>query len=121
MNAMRSPTLSQWIASNACDIKYSKFQHRSTVIHNVMNLSYVQYMCIVESFKLKRYGYMGLALARPIDVQTSSQDYSCPSIRPSVAEGQRKRFDLETPAAVSRAVEHRKVELGDLCERQSWY
>ena len=39
---------------------------------NVKNLSYVQYMCIVESLKLKRYGYIGLASARPIDVQTSS-------------------------------------------------
>ena len=29
-------------------------------------------MCIVESLKLKRYGYMGLASARPIDVQISS-------------------------------------------------
>ena len=32
-------------------------------------------------------------------------------------EGQRKRFDLETPAVVSRAVERRKLKLGDLCER----
>ena len=44
-----------------------------------------------------------------------------PSVRPSVTEGQRKRFDLETPAAVSRAVVRRKLELGDLCERQSWH
>ena len=44
-----------------------------------------------------------------------------PSVHPSVTEGQRKRFDLETPAAVSRAVERRKLEVGDLCERQSWH
>ena len=39
-----------------------------------MNLPYdiVQYMCIVESLKSKRYGYMGLTSALPIDVQTSS-------------------------------------------------
>ena len=43
------------------------------------------------------------------------------SVRLSVTEGQRKRFDLETPAAVSRAVERRKLELGDLYERQSWH
>ena len=30
-------------------------------------------------------------------------------------EGQRKRFDLEPPAAVSLAMERRKLELGDLC------
>ena len=36
-------------------------------------------------------------------------------------EGQRKRFDLKPPAAVSWAVERRKLELGDLCERQSWH
>ena len=29
-------------------------------------------MCIVEILKLKRYGYMGLTSAHPIDVQTSS-------------------------------------------------
>ena len=29
-------------------------------------------MCIVESLNLKRYGYMGLASACPIDVQTLS-------------------------------------------------
>ena len=43
------------------------------------------------------------------------------SVRPFVTEGQRKRFDLETPAAVSRAMVRRKLELGDPCERQSWH
>ena len=43
------------------------------------------------------------------------------SVCPSVTEGQLKRFDLETPEAVSQAMERRKLELGDLCEWQSWH
>ena len=48
---MRSPTLWQWIASNACD----NILNFATDLqwHNVMNLSYIQNMCIVESLKLK--------------------------------------------------------------------
>ena len=42
-------------------------------------------------------------------------------VRLSVTEGQQKRFDLETPAAVSQAMECKKLELGDLCEQQSWH
>ena len=40
-----------------------------------------------------------------------------PSVHPSITDGQWKRFDLETPVAVSWAVVRRKLELGDLCER----
>ena len=43
------------------------------------------------------------------------------SICPSVMGGQRKRFDLETKEAVSLATERWKLELSDLCERQSWH
>ena len=43
------------------------------------------------------------------------------AVRPSVMEGQRKRFDPETPVGVSQAVEGRKLELGDLSEWQSWH
>ena len=51
--------------------------------------------------------------------QTTSyiQNYSCLS----VTGGQQKRFDLKTQEAVYLAIEHLKVELGDLCERQSWH
>ena len=49
----------------------SKFQHRSTVTHNIMKLSYVQNMCIVESLKLKIWLY-GACFGSPHDVQTSS-------------------------------------------------
>ena len=30
-------------------------------------------------------------------------------------------FDLEIQVAVSLAMEHKKLELGDLCEWQSWH
>ena len=40
---------------------------------------------------------------------------------PSVTGGHRKRFDLEASVAVYLAMERTKLELGDLCERQSWY
>ena len=40
------------------------------------------------------------------------------SIRLSVTGGQRKRFDPEAQVAVSLAIEHKKLELGGLCERQ---
>ena len=42
------------------------------------------------------------------------------SIRAPVMEGQRKRFDLATQAAVSLAIEHLKPELGNFYERQPW-
>ena len=35
-------------------------------------------------------------------------------------EGQRKRFDLEAEDAVSLAIEQQRLQLGDLCEWQSW-
>ena len=37
----------------------------------------------------------------------------------SVTEGHQKRFDLKAPVAVYLAMEHTKLELGDLCEQQS--
>ena len=39
--------------------------------------------------------------------------------RPSVTGGQRKQFDLKKQGTVSLAVEGKKLEIGDLCERQS--
>ena len=46
----------------------------------------------------------------------------CPSVCClSVTEGHWKRFDLEASVAVSLAMERTKLELGDLCERQSWH
>ena len=36
-------------------------------------------------------------------------------------EGQQKRFDLEVQGAVSLVVEGKKIEIGTLCERQSWH
>ena len=45
----------------------------------------------------------------------------CPSVCLSVTEGHRKQFDLEASVAVYLAMEHTKLKLGDLCERQSWY
>ena len=47
--------------------------------------------------------------------------YTTIIVRLSVMEGQWKQFDLETPVAVSRAVERRKLELRDICKRQSWH
>ena len=38
-------------------------------------------------------------------------------VRLSVMEGQQKRFDLEIQEAVSLAMEHRKLEIHDLCEQ----
>ena len=39
----------------------------------------------------------------------------------SVTEGHRKRFDLEASVPVSLTMERTMLELGDLCERQSWH
>ena len=36
-------------------------------------------------------------------------------------EGQQEQFDLETQEAVSRAMDRKKLELGVLCEWQSWH
>ena len=47
--------------------------------------------------------------------------YSCLSVCLSVTGGQRKRFDCETQEAVHLAIERLKLELGDLCEQQSWH
>ena len=41
-------------------------------------------------------------------------------VRPSVTGGQQKRFDLEKQETVSLAIEQQRLQLGDLCERQSW-
>ena len=45
----------------------------------------------------------------------------CLSIRPSVTEGQWKRFDLKTQGAVRLALERKKLQLGILCEHKSRY
>ena len=45
----------------------------------------------------------------------------CPSVRPSVMEGQWKRFDPEKQEAVSLAIERQKLELGNHCDRQPWH
>ena len=45
----------------------------------------------------------------------------CPSVHPSVTGGHWKQFDLEASGAVYLAREHTKLELGDLCEQQSWH
>ena len=44
-----------------------------------------------------------------------------PSVRPSVTEGQRKRFDPEKQEAVSLAIERQELELSNPCDRQPWY
>ena len=41
--------------------------------------------------------------------------------RPSVTGGHRKRFDPETQGTVSLTAERKKLQIGDLCERQSWH
>ena len=43
------------------------------------------------------------------------------SVHLSVTGGQRKRFDPETQETVSLVIECKKLELGDLCERQLWH
>ena len=63
--------MSQWIASNARDNILNLDTDLHAVTRNVMNLSYVATVYVHSGkLKVKRYGYMGLALVRPIDVQT---------------------------------------------------
>ena len=48
--------------------------------------------------------------------------YVCVSVHPSVCNRRlAERFDLRTQDAVSLAIEHYKLELGSLCECQSWH
>ena len=45
----------------------------------------------------------------------------CLSVCLSVTEGHQKWFDLEASEDVYLAMERTKLELGDLCEQQSWH
>ena len=45
----------------------------------------------------------------------------CPCVRPSVTGGQWKQFDLEKQEAIFLAIEQQRLQLGYLCERQSWH
>ena len=74
------------------------------------NFAKPSYLCITETFNTIIF----LPMYR--------KDCSCViSTCLSVTEGQRIRFDLETSVAVSLAIKHTKLKLGNFCERQSWH
>ena len=63
----------------------------------------------------------GVSEASPLACHYIKFIVVCACMRVCVMGGQRKQFDPEAEDAVSLAIDQQRLQLGDLCERQSWH